>query len=85
MIARKLIGIAASAALAVSPVAVAAAQAGPPVDASARSAAPVEGESALRGESTPVLIALILIVLFGLAVLSNNGDDPNNPLPPTSP
>ena len=76
---RKLMTMAAVAALAVAPVA---AQAAAPLSiahsSEARASAGVDGVSALRGSNAPVFIGLILAVLFLAIVTADGRDDPDN-------
>ena len=69
--------IAVAAALVFAPT-VAAAQSAVPARASAELQAP----SALEGDSTPVILGLILVVLFGMIAVSDNDNEPNNPTSP---
>jgi hypothetical protein len=75
---RKLMTMAAGAALAFAPVA---AQAAAPLSiahsSEARASAGMDGASELRGSNAPVFIGLILAVLL-LAIVTGGGDDPSN-------
>ena len=76
---RKLMTMAAVAALAVAPVA---AQAAAPLSiahsSEARASAGMDEASALRGSNAPVFIGLILVVLLLAIVVSGNRDEPSN-------
>ena len=50
-----------------------------------RAAAEMQASNALEGDSTAVILGLILVVLLGMIVVSDD-DEPNNPQPqPVSP
>jgi len=73
---RKLMTMAAVAALAIAPVA---AQAAPiALGSDARAAAEMGDSSDLRGSNAPVFIGLILVVLLLAIVVSGNRDEPSN-------
>ena len=71
--------LAVAAAIIVAPTAAAAQSALP-----ARASAEMQSPNALDGDSTPVILGLILVVLLGMIVVSDD-DEPNNPQPPVSP
>ena len=72
----KFTSMIAGAALALAPVAATAAS--PIQDSGARSSVQMTDANSEVGEGTTVFIGLLLVLLFALAVISNNGDEPNN-------
>ena len=76
---RKLMTMVAAAALAVGPTA---AQAAAPLSlahsSEVRAGASVDDASALRGNSAPVVLGLILIVLFLAIVTGDSRNEPSN-------
>ena len=78
MIVRKFMSVAAAAALALSPTVATAQQSMHAQGSPVRASASLSDANSLSGSSTPVFLGLILVVLFGLVVISDNGDDPNN-------
>lgn len=69
-------------------IAVAAALIAAPTMAAAQSAVParasadLQAASALEGDSTPVILGLILVVIFAMIAVSDNDNEPNNPTSP---
>jgi hypothetical protein len=73
----KFTSMIAGAALALAPVAATAAS--PIQDSAARSSAEMTNANGETGEGTMVFLGLLLVLLFALAVISNNdGSRPNN-------
>ena len=72
----KFTSMIAAAALALAPTAAAAAS--PVQDPGARSSARLTNANSEIDEGTTVFLGLLLIILFALAVISNNGNDPDN-------
>jgi hypothetical protein len=71
----KFTSMIAAAALAIAPVAATAAS--PVQDPGARASAELSDASAVD-EGTTVFLGILLLVLFAIVVISNNGDDVNN-------
>ena len=71
-----LIKITVAAAIVATPTAAAAQSALP-----ARASADLQAPNALEGDSTPVILGLILVVLLGMIAVSDD-DEPNNPTSP---
>lgn len=72
----KFTSMIAAAALALAPAAATAAN--PIQDPGARSSAQMTDANSEIDEGTTVFLGLLLVLLFALAVISNNGDEPNN-------
>ena len=66
-----------AAAVALAPTAAAAASAGAPQDPAVRAAAQTSDANHQVGEGTTVFLGLLLLILFAMAVLSDD-DEPNN-------
>ena len=75
---RKLLTIAAGAALAISPVAAQAAPLSVAQSSDVRAAAGMDDASELRGGNVAVFIGLILVVLFLAIVTADGRDEPSN-------
>ena len=79
MIVRKLTSVAAAAALALAPTVAAAQQSMSDAQGSqVRASASLSDANSFSGSTTPVFLGLILVVLFGIVAISDNGDEPDN-------
>ena len=72
----KFTSMIAAAALALAPAAATAAN--PIQDPGARSSVQMTDANSEIDEGTTVFLGLLLVLLFALAVISNNGNEPNN-------